>query len=128
VERVVVGSLLILHGLVHLGYASPRPNDPRSLFAPERAWFASAFGLSAPAAEAVAKALAAITAVMLTISGIALFADADLWKPTAVIGAAVSCVLLVLTFHPWLTLGVAIDLFIIASVLWIHWPAALFAL
>ncbi len=125
--RVAVGSLLILHGLVHLGYVSPRPNDPRSLFAPERAWFATAFHLSAETAEAIAKAMAGIVAVSLTISGIALFVNADLWESAAVIGAAVSCVLLVLTFHPWLILGVAIDLFIVASVLWIHWPAALFA-
>jgi hypothetical protein len=63
---------------------------------------------------------------LLVISGIALLADAALWEPTAVIGATISLVLMVLFFHPWLVFGIAIDVAIMGSVLSWHVPASLF--
>lgn len=44
--RIVVGLFLITHGLVHLLYLAPRPeDDPSYPFVPESRWFARAVGL-----------------------------------------------------------------------------------
>jgi hypothetical protein len=45
----------------------------------------------------------------------------------AVVGSAVSLVLMLLFFHPWLAIGVAIDVAIVASIWSWHAPASLFA-
>lgn len=124
--RLAAAGFLILHGLIHLSYLTPRPDDPKYPFRPEGSWFASAFGLSPASAKAIAGALAGIAVAASVLAGIGLLASADLWKPAAVVGAVASFVVLALTFHPWLTLGVLIDVVVVASVVSAHWPAALF--
>ena len=125
--RVVVGLFLIAHGLVHLLYFAPPPeDDPRYPFVPEDRWFAKALGLRPSAAKAVVGTLAVVSALAFVVSGIALFASAELWQPAAVVGSAVSLVLFVLFFHRWLVFGIAIDVAIIGSVLSWHVPASLF--
>ncbi|HEX6230809.1 MAG TPA: hypothetical protein VF029_03775 [Actinomycetota bacterium] len=125
--RIVVGLFLIAHGLVHLLYLGPRPeDDPRFPFVPEDRWFARAVGLEPGGAKAVAGGIAIACALVLLVSGIALFVDADLWEPTAAIGAVISLVVLLLFFHRWLLIGIAIDVAILASVWSLHVPASLF--
>jgi hypothetical protein len=125
--RVVAGLFLIAHGLVHLLYVGPRPeDDPNYPFVPEGRWSARALGLGPSAAKAVAGTLAVPCAIAFAISGIALLADAALWEPAAVVGSVISLVLMLLFFHPWLVLGIGIDVAIIASVVSWHVPASLF--
>jgi hypothetical protein len=125
--RLGVGLFLIAHGLVHLLYLRPRPeDDPRYPFVPEDRWFARTLGLHSSAAKVVAGTLAVACAIALAISGVALLASADLWEPAAVVGSAISLVLMLLFFHRWLLIGVAIDVAILASVLSLHIPASLF--
>ncbi|HEX6132311.1 MAG TPA: hypothetical protein VF044_11330 [Actinomycetota bacterium] len=125
--RIVIALFLAAHGLVHLLYLAPRPeDDPRYPFVPEERWSARAVGLDDAAAKAVAASLAILCAVVLVVAGVALLADAELWQPLAVLGSAVSLILLLGFMHPWLTIGVAIDVAIIAAVQWLHVPAALF--
>ena len=67
-------------------------------------------GLTNPStAKIVAVSLAVAVAVVLLVSGIAVFADADIWKVAAATGSLLSLALLLLFFHPWLTIGIAID-------------------
>jgi hypothetical protein len=125
--RVVVGLFLVAHGLVHLLYFAPPPeDDPRYPFVPEDRWFAKALGLQPSAAKAVAGTFAVVSALAFAASGIALFASAELWEAAAVVGSAVSLVLFLLFFHRWLVFGIAIDFAILASVLSWHVPASLF--
>ena len=125
--RVIVGLFLIAHGLIHLLYVTPPPkDDPSYPFVPETRWFARAAGLEPGPAKGVARALAIACVALFVIAGIGLLANADLWKAAAVGGSAVSLVLMLLFFHPWLVLGIAIDVAIIGSVLSWHVPASLF--
>jgi uncharacterized membrane protein YphA (DoxX/SURF4 family) len=125
--RILVGLFLIAHGGVHLMYLGPRPeNDPSYPFVPEDRWIARLMGLKPRGAKVVAAALAVACAAVLLVSGIALFADAGLWKPMAAVGSLISLVLLLLLFHPWLMIGVAIDVVIVASVWSWHVPSSLF--
>jgi uncharacterized membrane protein YphA (DoxX/SURF4 family) len=125
--RVLAALFLIAHGLVHLLYLAPRPEgDPNYPFVPEERWFAAAVGLAPSAAKAIAGTLAVASTIALMIAGVALLANAELWKPAAVIGSVVSLVLMLLFLHPWLVFGIAIDAAIIASVVSWHVPASLF--
>jgi len=125
--RIVAGLFLIAHGLVHLLYLAPRPEgDPNYPFVPEGRWFSRAVGLQPSAAKAIAGTLAISCAVAFVISGIALLANAELWESAAVVGSVISLVLMLLFFHPWLLLGIAIDTAIVASVVSWHVPASLF--
>lgn len=124
--RILVGLFLVAHGLVHLLYFAPRPDDPSYPFVAEDRWFPRALGLQPWAAVAVARTLAVMCTIAFAISGVALLASADLWEPAAVIGSATSLVLMVLFFHPWLLFGIAIDVLILASVLSLHVPSSLF--
>jgi hypothetical protein len=125
--RILTGSFLIAHGLVHLLYLMPRPEDDASYpFVPEERWSARLVGLEPATAKRVAAALAIGCAIVLFVSGVGLFADADVWKPMAAAGALLSLALLLLFFHPWLTIGVAIDAGILASVWYAHVPSSLF--
>jgi hypothetical protein len=47
----------------------------------------------------------------------------QIWRTTAVVSAAVSLLLLGLFWHPWLIVGVLIDIGIIFSLLWANWPS-----
>ena len=125
--RTVVGLLLIAHGLVHLLYLMPRPeDDPSYPFVPETRWSAKVVGLEPSIAKIVAASLAVAVAVVLLVSGIALFADVDIWKVAAATGSLLSLALLLLFFHPWLTIGIAIDVAILTDVWFAHLPASLF--
>jgi hypothetical protein len=124
--RILVGLFLVAHGLVHLLYFAPRPDDPTYPFVPEDRWFARFPGFRPSAARAVARTLAVVCAIGFAISGVGLLASANLWEPAAVIGATASLVLMVLFFHPWLVIGIAIDVLILASVLSLHVPPSLF--
>jgi hypothetical protein len=125
--RTVVGLLLIAHGLVHLLYLMPRPeDDPSYPFVPETRWSAKLVGLEPSTAKIVAVSLAVAVAVVLLLSGIALFADADIWKVAAATGSLLSLALLLLFFHPWLTIGIAIDAAILTDVWFAHLPSSLF--
>ena len=48
----------------------------------------------------------------------------EIWRTVAVISAALSLLLLVLFWHPWLIVGVLIDIGFLVSLLWINWPSA----
>ena len=125
--RTIVGLLLIAHGLVHLLYLMPRPeDDPSYPFVPETRWSAKLVGLEPSTAKIVAVSLAVAVAVALLVSGIALFVDADIWKVAAATGSLLSLALLLLFFHPWLTIGIAIDVAILIGVWFAHLPSSLF--
>jgi uncharacterized membrane protein YphA (DoxX/SURF4 family) len=125
--RIAAALFLIAHGLVHLLYFAPPPDDdPRYPFVPADRWFARALRLQPATAKAVARTIALACTIAFAVSGIALLVNAGLWEPTAVIGSAISVVLFLFSFHRWLVFGIAIDLAIIASALSWHVPASLF--
>ena len=77
--------------------------------------------LDAGAAKGLFNSLAALVVLALTLAGIGVLVGAGWWPLLAVAGSIASLVVLVLGFHPWLALGVAIDLAIIAAVA-AQWP------
>jgi len=125
--RFAIGLFLIAHGLVHLMYLAPRPEGDASYpFVPEERWLPRVLGIAPGGAKTIAIAASILTALVLAFAGIALLVDATVWEPAAVAGAGLSLALLLAFYHPWLSIGIAIDLAIVASVVWLHVPASLF--
>jgi uncharacterized membrane protein YphA (DoxX/SURF4 family) len=127
ITRILVGLFLVAHGLVHLLYLTPRPEEDQSYpFVPETRWITRALGLEPARARKLAGALAVVAAVAFAVAGCALIVDAAIWQPAAVVASSISLALLLVFFHPWLLIGIGLDIVIIASVVRWHVPAALF--
>jgi sterol desaturase/sphingolipid hydroxylase (fatty acid hydroxylase superfamily) len=114
--RLAVAGLLIAHGAIHAGFLSKgppqKPGGPPWPFDLERSWLRTRLGVSAGTVRILGIALVAVT-----IGGFALAALATLgilpagaWGATVAVGSLASLALLIVGFHRWLFVGIAIDL------------------
>jgi len=129
--RILIGLFFIAHGLVHLGLAAaPVPNDPASkpfafFTAPTRSWLLSSIGLNKSAIQTIGLTLVALATLMFIVAGLGVLGVPGLhttWGTLTVISAVFSLLLLGVFWHPWLVIGVVLDLGILISLLWVHWP------
>ena len=97
----VAGIFLVAHGLVHVAVwlSPPQPDAP---FDACRSWL---LGQIRP----LARALAAGACGLFILAGVLALVGAGSAAGTAVAAAGVSLVLTVLTFNPWLSAAVAIN-------------------
>jgi hypothetical protein len=119
---VLVALLLLAHAGIHVSYLTPRPMataaGPAWPFDLRRSWILTPMG----APDAATRALG-IALVALTLAGFALAAivalgvgPAALWAPAVTIGAVASIALLLSFFHPWLVLGIVVDVGLLLAV------------
>ncbi len=93
-------------------------------FAIEKSWLVTNLGVSVEFMQPVAVLLLTITVAALVGAGLAaidLLVPAGWWPALVVTGAAASLLLLTLFFHPWLVIGVAIDVVLLYLVLVNGW-------
>ena len=125
--RLVLAAFLLAHGAIHAGYISPRPppgpGAPAWPFALDASWASTALGVDVHVMRAIGTLLVAAT-----LGGFALAAlvavgilPAGVWPVVTAVGAIASIAVLLLFFHPWLLLGVAIDIVLLWAVLAAHW-------
>jgi hypothetical protein len=125
--RLLFAAFLLAHGAIHAAFISPRPpataGGPAWPFDLGHSWVLAPLGLDPGVGRLLGVAL-----VALTLGGFALAAlsalgigPAGLWPTAVTIGAIASIALLALFFHPWLVLGVAIDLVLLWAVLVANW-------
>jgi hypothetical protein len=120
VTKLLVAGFLLAHGAIHASYLSPRPpvtaGGPSWPFELERSWLLSSFGLTPELTRTIGRALVAATIGGLGFAACvaAGIAPAALWAPAVSVGAVASGALLLLFFHPWLVIGLAID----AGLMW----------
>ena len=110
----VIAAFLVGHGLIHGAYLAARPpataSGPAWPFDLGRSWLLTRLGVPARWLRGVGMAL-----VVLTVAGFAAAALAalgftpELWSAGIVVGAVASLSTLIVYFHPWLTLGIVID-------------------
>ena len=126
--KLVIGAFLVGHALIHLSFLSPAP--PRTAGGPEwpfefaRSWMVTGLNLDPEAARTIGTALAVATAILLVGAGLATngwLVPQGWWSGLVISGAIASLATLLLFFHPWLVLGVAIDLVLLWSVLVSGW-------
>ena len=124
--RLLTAGLLLAHAGVHAGFVSRRPPDkpgaPSWPFDIGRSWLLGPLGAPVTAVRVMGVALVAAT-----IGGFALAALATLgilpagaWGALVVVGSIASLILMLVFFHPWLVIGVAIDVLL----LWVALVAA----
>jgi hypothetical protein len=108
--RILIGGLLIAHGLVHVAvWATPkRPDAP---FDASDSWL-----LGSTRGPSVV--LAVVAAVVLVAGGVALFADAAVWQPLTIVGLAVSLLLDVLYFNLWFGFITVVNAVLLMALTW----------
>ena len=120
---LVVAGLLLGHGLIHVGYLTPKPDEkpgaPAWPFRLDRSWVLGRIGLDPATLRVLGTGL-----VVVAIAGLALAAIAGLgigpawlWSIGLVLGAGASLATLGLYFHPWLVLGIGIDVVLLWAVI-----------
>lgn len=126
--KLLLGFFLLAHGLVHTFYFTPPP--PRTAGGPEwpfemqRSWLVTSAGLDPAIARAGGTALIAVTIALLVLAALATVGwgvPAAWWPAAALAGAVASAAVLLVFFHPWIVLGLVIDLAIAWAVLVAGW-------
>ncbi|MFZ0626152.1 MAG: hypothetical protein WAN34_06635 [Acidimicrobiia bacterium] len=114
--RIVVGALLLAHGLVHLLYLTTQPDDPAFPFRLDHSWVIPEPSRRSFALGLIAGTIAAFALLALAVWGVP--GLSAIWPVITILGSALSLVLLVTFWHRWLAIGVIIDiaLIVIAAV------------
>ncbi len=125
--RLVLAAFLLGHAAIHGGYLSPRPaatiGGPPWPFDLAHSWILSPLGVAPEALRALGFGLFALTLAAFALGAIAAlgFLPGGVWSWSTVTGAAASLAMLVVFFHPWLAVGVAIDVIASWAVLAVGW-------
>jgi hypothetical protein len=120
-------AFLVLHGLLHaaiwLPHPTPDPDRPPP-FLPDHSGVLTVAAVRQDTAHRLAVGLAIATTVTYVLAATAVAVAADGAVSVAVGAAVLGLALKFVFFHPWLTLGVLLDLLVLSSVL-LEWPVAL---
>ena len=125
--RLVLAAFLLGHAAIHAGYLSPRPaptiGGPPWPFDLSHSWILSPLGVGADVLRIVGVTLFALVLASFALAAIAAlgFLPVAVWAWSTAIGAASSLLMLIVFFHPWLAVGVAIDLLALWTVLVAGW-------
>ncbi len=129
--KILFAVFLIAHGLVHaILAAAPIPNDPDSkpgafFTASDRSWLLPQLGMNASTVQWIGIILVALSTLGFVLAGLGVFGVPGLttvWRTVAVVSACISLLLLIAFWHPWLVVGVLIDIGILIALLWVKWP------
>lgn len=127
--RILIGVLLVLHGVIHgILAVLPNPNAAKPVAATFFSEWAASWlrrGLSGRALQTIAIALAVIAGVGFLAAGLAMFdfiLPHDWWRALAIASSAVSLVLCVLFWNVYLIVGPVVAVGIIVALGFVHWP------
>ena len=105
--RVLIGIAILGHGLIHIGFVAPGPDDPNYPFKLDESWL-----FPETVRRGVGTALAIITIVAFAALALAWWGVPgldSLWQPLVIVGSLASLVLLVAFWHSYIVVGVVID-------------------
>jgi hypothetical protein len=117
VASTLLTVFLVLHGLLHLAIwlPQPKPDGPAPPFHPDRSALLAAVSVPKAATSALSVTLAAAAAGAYVVAGLAI-AVGNAWSvPLAVAGAGIGLTLKLLFFHPWLVVGVLLDVAVLMA-------------
>jgi hypothetical protein len=127
---LALAGFLLAHGAIHLGWVTRPPataGGPSWPFALDHSWLLDRLGVGAAAARPLGLALVAVTMASFGLAAIATLGvlAPELWTIATVVGSIASLAIIVIWFHRWLVLGMAIDLVLLWAALVADWtPAA----
>ncbi len=125
-SRLLFVALLVGHAVIHAGFVSPRPKTaggPEWPFALDHSWLLTRIGLDASIGRGIGVAL---LLVLLAGYATAALGALGVLGPAAfaagiAVGSSASLLMLALFFHPWLIVGVVLDLVLLGAVLGAGW-------
>ena len=97
--KFALGFFLAIHGLIHLGFVSPAPADPKYPFSLSKSWLITGLGLDEPSVRVLGIALSVVTVIGFAMSGLAavgFVVPQSWWTPLIITSAGASLLLLVL--------------------------------
>ena len=124
--KISLAIFLIVHGLVHSILAvTPNPGDPGAgpgafFTAAERSWLLPQLGLNATTIRWTGIILVFLSTLGFVLAGLGILGVPGLstiWRTVAVVSSCVSLLLLILFWHPWLIVGVLIDIGVLITLL-----------
>ncbi len=113
--KLLIAAFLLAHGAIHVAFLGPRPaataGGPPWPFEIGRSWLLSPMGFDGDITRLLGLALtaASLGGFALAALGVLGVLPIGVWFPTLFLGVVASMALLVLFFHPWLILGIVID-------------------
>lgn len=119
--KLLLGLFLIAHGLIHISYFTPKPDDPNYPFDFTKGWFAA---LAGSRAKYVGSLLAIVAIACFILCGLGIIGIPGLenvWKVFITISTISSLALLSLFWQTWLVLGVVINAVLLFVVYILHW-------
>ena len=122
--EIILALFLVAHGLIHLGYVTPAPPDPKYPFRFEKSWLITSLHIETGLVRMMGTALGALTALGYVLAALAIMGvimPGALWQPFTLGASVLSLLTLILFWHPWLVLGVAIDVFLLLALVVLHW-------
>ena len=118
-------TFLVAHGAVHLAVWTPHPTPEQPPpFVPQHSGVLAAAQLPEHTTTVLSVALAAAAASAFVLAGVGVALSASWTAPVAVGAALAGLLLKVLYFHPWLSLGVLLDLTVLSAAI-TGWPITL---
>lgn len=124
--RLLLSAVLVGHAAIHAGFVSPKPTTaggPPWPFSLDNSWLLTRLGVDASLARGLGMALLVIllagyaTAILSSLGVI----GSPMFSAGIVAGSVASLVLLIVFFHPWLVVGVALDVATLVAVLVADW-------
>jgi hypothetical protein len=113
--RVLVGVGLLGHGLLHVLYALPAPDDPDYPFTFDGSWL-----VPDSARRVVGLVLVVVTVLAFSALALTVWSAGGLdsvWKSPTIFGSVASLAVLVAFWHPWVVVGVVIDVGLLTATL-----------
>jgi hypothetical protein len=128
--KILIALFLFAHAGIHASFTSPRPaqtvGGPAWPFDLTHSWLLTPLGLSPDITRVLGLALLSVTVGGFALAALAALgpAPASMWMPAVVVGAVASIGLLGMFFHPWLVLGIVIDVVLVWAVSIARWQPA----
>jgi len=127
--RLLLAGFLVAHAAIHVAFLTPVPpataSGPSWPFSTSGSWVVTRLGIEPDTARVLALALIALTCARFGLAALVAVGvlASGMWVPALVVGSVASLGLLVVFFHPWLVLGMAIDLALLWVSLAMDWSA-----
>jgi hypothetical protein len=110
------GLLLVVHGLVHLTWIAPKPDDPEYPF---RLTHSPVFkGANSKVLSGIGAVLVVVSTLAFLIAGLGVWGVpgfSDVWRVAAIVGAAFSILVVAVFWHRWFLAGPLLDVAIIVA-------------
>jgi hypothetical protein len=125
--QLLLALFLFLHGAIHLSFLAPRPpvtaGGPPWPFSLDHSWILSPRGATPDLTRILGLALTAVTLAAFSLAAMCTLGliPAGLWEAAVALGAGTSIGLLLLFIHPWLVLGLVIDVACLVAVFVADW-------